>query len=115
METLYDRIKQQCERKGVAVSRMCLDLGMPKSMMSDLKKGRKHSLSVETLKKISNYFGVPVSFFLEEELPPEDEFATELQLLRDNPETRSLLKAVKGMSPEQVRKMRDLILSMKGD
>ena len=34
--TLYDRIQDLCKGKGVSGSRMCLDLGLSKSTLSDI-------------------------------------------------------------------------------
>ena len=60
MCTLYDRIKSLCKEKGVSASRMCLDLGLSKSTMSDMKSGRKKGVSAETALKIAEYFGMTV-------------------------------------------------------
>lgn len=73
MYNLYETIKSLCERKGVSVSAMCLNLGMTKSTMSDLKSGRKKSLSSETLTRIADYLCVSVDYLLtgEEKTPAE--------------------------------------------
>ena len=44
---------------------MCADIGISKSMLSDLKMGRKKTLSAETLAKIANYFSVSVDSILQ--------------------------------------------------
>ena len=67
MCTLYDRIQDLSKSKGVSVSRMCLDLGMSKSTMSDLKSGRKKGFTAETAQKIASYLGVSVGYLLGEE------------------------------------------------
>jgi len=58
--TLYDRIQDLCKGKGVSGSRMCLDLGLSKSTLSDMKKGRTKGISVPTAQKIAGYFGITV-------------------------------------------------------
>lgn len=60
MCTLYERIQELCKAKGVSGSKMCIDLGLSKSTMSDMKKGRTKGVSVATAQKISNYFGITV-------------------------------------------------------
>ena len=60
MCTLYERINALCKAKGVSGSRMCLDLGLSKSTMSDLKSGRIKGISVPTAQKIAGYFGITV-------------------------------------------------------
>lgn len=68
MGTLYERISELCAMKGVTPSRMCLDLGMSKSTVSDIKSGRKTGLSASSANKISNYLGVTVGYLLGEEI-----------------------------------------------
>ena len=67
MCTLYERIIYLCEQKGVAGSRMCLDLGLSKSTLSNMKNGRSSTLATKTAQKIANYFGVTVGYLLGEE------------------------------------------------
>ena len=67
MCTLHSRIIELCKEKGISASRMCLDLGMSKSTVSDLKSGRKKSFTAETAQKIASYFGVSVGYLIGEE------------------------------------------------
>lgn len=110
MGDLYNVIQTVCQEKGVKVSRMCLDIGISKSIMSDLKAGRKKTLSIGTLNKIADYLSVPLSVLLNNE---EDSLAYELQILKDRSDLRTLLDVSKKMSPEQVKKMIDMISIMK--
>ena len=64
MYDLYKTIQELCKSQKLTVSKMCLDLGMSKSTMSDLKYGRKKTLSSSTLAKIADYLGVSVDFLL---------------------------------------------------
>ena len=84
MWTLYDRIQDLCKSKGVSGSRMCLDLGLSKSTLSDIKSGRKKGVSTATAQKIAAYFDITVGQLLgeeEKEKPtiPEDDGLTENQ------------------------------------
>jgi transcriptional regulator with XRE-family HTH domain len=67
MVTLYERLCLLCESKGVKGGRMCTDLGISKSLMTDLKSGRKKGVNAETAQKIASYFGVSVGYLLGEE------------------------------------------------
>ena len=67
MCTLYDRIIELCKAKGVSGSRMCLDLGLSKSTLSDIKNGRKKGISTTTAQKMASYLGVTVGYLLGEE------------------------------------------------
>ena len=71
MCTLHSRITELCKERGISGSRMCLDLGMSKSTMSDLKSGRKKSVTAETAQKIASYLGVSVEYLLGEETKKE--------------------------------------------
>ena len=64
MRTLYERLNYLCKDRGIKGGRMCGDLGISKSLMTDLKNGRKKGVNAETAQKIASYFGVPISFLL---------------------------------------------------
>ena len=67
MCTLYERIQSLCKEKGVSGSRMCLDVGLSKSTLSDIKNGRKKGVSTATAQKIASYLDVSVGYLLGEE------------------------------------------------
>lgn len=67
MATLYERIHFLCEQKGIKGARMCTDLGFSKSLMTDLKMGRKKGVNADTAQKIASYFDVSVGYLLGEE------------------------------------------------
>ena len=67
MCTLYERIQELCKEKGLSGSRMCLDVGLSKSTLSDIKSGRKKGISTATAQKIAAYFDVSVGYLLGEE------------------------------------------------
>lgn len=64
MGTLYENIDELCSGKRISINKMCTDLGMRNSVISDLKTGRKKGLNAETLNKIASYFGVSVDYLL---------------------------------------------------
>lgn len=64
MYNLYEIISALCADKGIKPGRMCNDLGISRGAITDLKAGRKQSLSAETLSKIANYFNVSVDYLL---------------------------------------------------
>ena len=72
MGTLYEKIQELCKNKGVSGSRMCLDLGLSKSTMSDLKYGRTKGMSTTTAQKIASYFDVSLGYLLGEEEKKEN-------------------------------------------
>lgn len=72
MCNLYERIKAACEAKGITVSALCLQLGMSKSVLSDLKSGRKKTLSADTLGRIAEYLQVSTDSLLGKESAQPD-------------------------------------------
>ena len=55
---------------------MCVELGLSKSLMTDLKAGRKKTVRVDTARKIADYFGVTVDRVLgaeKETAAPKDD------------------------------------------
>lgn len=71
MSTLYENIRNLCSEGNIKPGRMCVDLGLSKSLMTDLKAGRKKTIRADTAQKIADYFGVTVDRVLgaEKEAP----------------------------------------------
>lgn len=67
MSEMYNRIEELCKKRGVNVTSMCRDAGVPRGNLTDLKMGRQASLSSRNLGKIADYFGVPMEFLLGKE------------------------------------------------
>lgn len=64
MVSLYERITNLCSSKGISPSKMCVELGISKSTMSEMNAGRRHGVSTATAQKIADYFGVTVGYLL---------------------------------------------------
>ena len=60
---LYEKIQEICNSKGITVSGLEKDLGFSNST---IRKWQNSSPSIENLKKVADYFGVTVDYFLEE-------------------------------------------------
>ena len=67
MSILFDRISPLCAQHNITPGKLCSELGMSRSVLSDLKSGRKKSLSAETAYSIAVYFGVSVGYLLGKE------------------------------------------------
>lgn len=110
MCTLHGRITELCKERGISGSRMCLDLGMSKSTMSDLKSGRKKSVTAETAQKIASYLGVTVAYLLgEEEKEAKKEQPIEIDGLSEK--QKVFIDKVMQMSNEELDRL-DKILSL---
>lgn len=81
MYSLYSRIEELCEAKGIKVGRMCADIGIRRSVMGNLSSGKSKTLSTKTLHLIASYFNVPIEFLLDlgepdpRDIPPEPEIS----------------------------------------
>lgn len=64
MATLYERIEELCHQNGITGGKMCNDLGISRSTMTELRKGRTKTLKLEKASKIAKYFGVTVEYLL---------------------------------------------------
>ena len=100
MATLYESIKTLCDLNEIKPSKMCVELGISKSMMTKLKNGTKQSIQIETAQKIAEYFGVSVDRVLgsdqkEKSPAPEGVELTDLQ--------KEVMEFVKTMNEEQLR------------
>ena len=64
MATLYERLDSLCKEREIKGARMCRDLGISKSLMTDLKSGRKKGVNADTAEKLASYFDVSVPYLL---------------------------------------------------
>lgn len=67
MGNLYETIQKLCEDRGIKPGRVCADLGISRGLITDLKMGRKKSVSAETAQRLAAYFGVSVAYLLGQE------------------------------------------------
>ena len=62
MSSMYLTIKRLCDMKGITGYRMCKDLNISPSLLTDLKNGRRTGVNAETGARIANYFGVTIQY-----------------------------------------------------
>jgi DNA-binding helix-turn-helix protein len=95
---------------------MCKEAEVSRASLTDLKMGRKQSLSADTLSKIASYFGVSVDSLLGNEpkgkapskvgeghRPPDEETLHLLEVLENRPDIRYLAAASERATPEHVK------------
>lgn len=59
---IYDNIKTACKEKGITISVLEEELEFTRG---SIYKWSKHCPSVEKIKKVADYFGVSIEYFLE--------------------------------------------------
>lgn len=119
MSDLYNRIMSLCEEKNVSGYRMCKDIGIQPSILTDLKMGRQNGLSAKNADKMAAYFGVSVGYLLGTDTKKApapivgDELDEVLERLRTRPECRMLFKLADGATPDDVKKAAAIIEALR--
>ena len=67
MTNTYDTILSLCKQRGITPSAMCREIGIAKSLMTELKMGRSKQLSVPNAEKVAAYFGISLDTLLGKE------------------------------------------------
>ena len=99
MCTFYELVMKLSKERGISGSRACVDIGLSKSTLSDLKAGRKKSVSTETAQKFADYFGVTVGYLLGKEEKPtvtgeQKEIPDQPELTEEDRELLEILKLI---------------------
>lgn len=88
-------------------------VGVSESAIWNYEAGKREP-DYEMLLKLSEAIGCSVADIMEDSQSPiDEELAEALQILKDNPKTRGLLRVTKGLTPEQVESMTEMILKLK--
>jgi repressor LexA len=61
---MYQKFEQLVKARGISTYRVAKDIGLAPTVFSDWKSG-KSKPKVDKLKKIADYFGVTIEYFLE--------------------------------------------------
>lgn len=102
---LYQRIETLCAAHSITVTELCRACGVSRSSLTDLKMGRKQSLSAQTLARIAGYFSVSVDSLLGVE--PQDE-------LGFDDFTYALFHETKELTPENKEKLLEMARFFRG-
>lgn len=134
MFTLYDNIKRLCDIKGVSPSKMCLDIGKSKSLISALRTGKTTGINQESANLMAEYFGVSVDEVLhgKREIAQtdslDDDIMNKVHSINENEDTREMLDALmhrsdlrallhagKDATPEQIEGLVEMLRRFKGE
>ena len=118
-KTFSERLDALLRERGISGSRMSADLGMSRSFMTELRKGRAKGVTPATAARIADYLDVSVDYLLgktdvqrREDDPVEQELAGYLEELRSRPEQRMLFSVTKRATKEQVEAIVRMIEQM---
>lgn len=70
MANTHELIEAICKTKGSNITKLCGDIGIPRSVFSELKAGRTKQLSSKYLSSIADYLNVTVDYLLGNEEKP---------------------------------------------
>lgn len=124
MEDLYKKIESLCKGRGITIGKMCSEIKISRGNISDLKTGRRKTLSQGALLTISKYFDVSIDFLLGNTNDPtpengkrpvyDDEAWAMMREMYERPELRALFKTTKNVKPEDIKAVDDLLKRMAG-
>ena len=92
MNTLYEKIEQLCRDHGITPGKLCSEINIRRSVLSDLKAGRKKGLSFDTLSLIANYFRIPLDCLQEDSRIDLNELSKQTTHSVTNAKTPALTK-----------------------
>jgi transcriptional regulator with XRE-family HTH domain len=96
-----------CKKRGVSMSAAALEAGISKSLVTKWKTNKVNVPSPDVLKKLSAYFGVPVSDLLDEKGNIKKEQPTETDGLSER--KRLFIEKVKQMSEEDLDRLEKIL------
>lgn len=117
MSELYETILSLCNSRNITGYKLCNDIHISKSTLTDLKMGRKKSLNAKTAAKIAEYFNVTVEYLLGSKndslkiydendniVVLDDETRDFIDQLRKRPEQRLLFSVSKKATKDDIIK-----------
>lgn len=63
--TFYEKVADLCRDRGISITALALDLGFSKGTPTNWKKMTKPPRA-QNIKKLSEFFGVPITYFTED-------------------------------------------------
>lgn len=99
---MYDIFVQLCEKRGISGYKVCKDLGISQSVISNWKN-RGNNLNSTTLRKIANYFDVSVDYL---------ETGKEFSMPEFEPEHLELIRLYSKLNEEQKKTVMTFLRSL---
>ncbi|MGN1133348.1 MAG: helix-turn-helix domain-containing protein [Oscillospiraceae bacterium] len=124
MSELYNRIEELCKQNKISITAMCKNAGVSRGSLTDLKSGRKKSLSTETISKIADYFSVPMDYLVRKNIMVEahnepiyldDETRDIIDELRTRPEMKILFSVSRNVTKEDIEATVEILKRMQKD
>lgn len=120
MSEMYKILQDLCKTKGITITEMCREAGVPRSSVGNLASGNTQALSAKNVQKLAAYFGVPAGRILGDTqkekpaIPEDDELQEYLEELKNRPEMKMLFSLAKGATKEDVEKAVKIVEALLG-
>lgn len=112
---MYEVFEELRKKKGVNMSTVSREAGIPLSTLTDWKAGR-YTPKMDKLQKIADYFGVSVKYLttgIEDGYYENDDTAAIAQEIFDNPDLRVLFDAARDADPDDLKTTYDMLMALK--
>lgn len=112
---MYEVFEELRKKKGVNMSTVSREAGIPLSTLTDWKAGR-YTPKMDKLQKIADYFGVSVKYLttgIEDGYYENDETAAIAQEIFDSPDLRVLFDAARDADPDDLKTTYDMLMALK--
>lgn len=109
--TVGEKIKTRRKRLGLSQTELGNKLGVQKNAVSKWECGRVEIIPGSKLKAMSELFGVPISYLIDDDaedrafVNADPELTAYLEELRNRPEQRMLLSVTKDATKEEVEEV----------
>lgn len=97
----YSKVNQLCRERGISITAFSKEIGLSKGTAPGWKTLSRPP-RVATVKRIADYFGVPVSYFLEGEADETAIFKESDKKIKLSPKEEQLLEMVKTLSDDEL-------------
>ena len=113
---VYDRIKELCDKEGIAVTALETELGYGRGYIGKMRTTKK--VPADRLQAIADRFGVTAEYLLTGETSEDGyyinpETAKAAQEIFENEELSLLFDAARDASPEDLRTVHAMLLALK--
>lgn len=76
MCNMYSIIQSLCKERGITITEMCRESGVPRSSVGNLATGSTQQLSAKNMQKLAAYFNVSTDYLLGNEKSPPPQRTT---------------------------------------
>lgn len=118
---MYEIFEQLLQKHGVTPYKVSKETGVTQTSLSNWKNGR-NSPSTKNLKKIADYFNVPLDYLTTGKMPEstdgyyfDDDAKDMAQFMFENPEYKVLFDASRKVKKEDIKFVKEMIDRMRGE